>query len=1011
MFTIGQKVQLAIDSSITGVVLKVPRDLGAAGTYLVFHDGNNSRTYYEDQLEPFQEKAAEEALSYDFAAAYTAKKFSSSKHSTMFSMNAGNIKFIPYQFRPLRKLINGERPRILVADEVGVGKTIETGIILKEYERRENVNNVIIVCPKELSTKWQREMHYKFDEDFVIINGKDFKTIAWECDCDGEWPSSYSKCIIGLETLRRDANMKALAGLADYLHFDMLIVDEAHHAINAKTSSRAAVNTLSEFSEAAVFLSATPIQLGSKDLYSLLNMLLPEEFYDPKLFEQMASSNKEINAAIRAIRNVRNESWRQDAAEALGRLPETNEWARSRYEGNKQVDQWKEKLSSTDPFTDEERISCLRDLEGLHAFSHVLNRTKRRDIGSFTTRDPQTELIKYNAAEYAFYKAAHDYAANTYSQSNSSYTTKMIMANIERLITSCLPAFAQVLEEFIARGQFSVNELSDTLSEEDYTESTSNMAIDAESLRYLASQLPEEDSKTKKLLELVNKTIDDSENGKLLIFSFFKHTLRYLKKKLQATGARVELIMGDTKPEDRDRIRDRFRLPKEDPDAIDILLSSEVGCEGLDYEFCSRMVNYDIPWNPMKIEQRIGRIDRFGQKAEKVRIYNFVTENTVEERVFYRCFERLGIFNSTIGDLEEVLGELESSLEEIAFDLNLSPEQQAAKAQAEIDNKIRLRDETRKYEEDAQDLFLLDMEVDDKKAADERDSQIALSRRMVASYLKSEFPGVTVTDLGDSRLKVRMFKADKAEIRDQVTALKKSKDVDPNSRQYKSFIGFLDSEEAQIVTLEFDGQVEGSAKSGDFASLAHPLVILAMRHLQKVQLGNSAIHIAAPCDSLPTGEYLFSCYEWEEKGYRCSTDLSLTVLKRNDNSIVELSKEAFEKMLMSGEASLCTLSGAENDALNSEIRRKQQDARQRLLDTNEDTIKRKLSTLKSASAAKISVIQNQLEKTTSKAIQNMQKVNIERQRSKFETDSRELKAQLKADILVNPFATGVLEVR
>ena len=303
------------------------------------------------------------------------------------------------------------------------------------------------------------------------------------------------------------------------------------------------------------------------------------------------------------------------------------------------------------------------------------------------------------------------------------------------------------------------------------------------------------------------------------------------------------------------------------------------------------------------------------------------------------------------------------------------------------------------------------MEADDKKAADERDSQIALSRRMVASYLKSEFPGVTVTDLGDSQLKVRMFKADKAGIRDQVTALKKSKEVDSNTRQYKSFIGFLDSEEAQTVTFEFDGQAEGSAKSGDFASLAHPLVILAMRHFQKVQLGNSAIHIAGPCDSLPTGEYLFSCYEWEEKGYRCSTDLSLTVLKRNDSSIVELSKEAFEKMLMSGETSLCTLSGAENDVLNSEIRRKQQDARQRLLDTNEDTIKRKLSTLKSASAAKISVIQNQLEKTTSEAIKNMQKVNIERQRSKFETDSRELKAQLKADILVNPFATGVLEVR
>ena len=92
------------------------------------------------------------------------------------------------------------------------------------------------------------------------------------------------------------------------------------------------------------------------------------------------------------------------------------------------------------------------------------------------------------------------------------------------------------------------------------------------------------------------------------------------------------------------KIRERFRINKENPEAIDVLLSSEVGCEGLDYEFCSRLVNYDIPWNPMRIEQRIGRIDRFGQKSEKVQIYNFITPGTIEERIFSRCFERLGIF-------------------------------------------------------------------------------------------------------------------------------------------------------------------------------------------------------------------------------------------------------------------------------------------------------------------------------------------------------------------------------
>ena len=99
-----------------------------------------------------------------------------------------------------------------------------------------------------------------------------------------------------------------------------------------------------------------------------------------------------------------------------------------------------------------------------------------------------------------------------------------------------------------------------------------------------------------------------------------------------------------------------------------MLLSSEVGCEGLDYQFCDCLVNYDIPWNPMRIEQRIGRIDRFGQQSDKVHIYNFITPDTVEERVFYRCFERLGIFEDTVGDLESVLGGLTDDLQRLALD-------------------------------------------------------------------------------------------------------------------------------------------------------------------------------------------------------------------------------------------------------------------------------------------------------------------------------------------------------
>src|SRR5205807_4427262 len=102
----------------------------------------------------------------------------------------------------------------------------------------------------------------------------------------------------------------------------------------------------------------------------------------------------------------------------------------------------------------------------------------------------------------------------------------------------------------------------------------------------------------------------------------------------------------------RQQLRHRFSLPQSDPDALDVLLSSEVGCEGLDYQFCDCLVNYDIPWNPMRVEQRIGRIDRYGQKSEKVLIYNFITPGTVDADIYERCLLRIGIFNQALGGSE-----------------------------------------------------------------------------------------------------------------------------------------------------------------------------------------------------------------------------------------------------------------------------------------------------------------------------------------------------------------------
>lgn len=716
MFKIGDKVCLAIDRNTVGIIITVFPSNEASNRYQVFHDAANIATYFENQLLPILDNITSEMTPFaDFLGKYAAQKMKINSSATMFALNAGKIKFIPFQFRPLARILNAEHPRILIADEVGVGKTIETGIILKEFEKRDSVKSAIIICPKDLTSKWRREMKSRFDEAFEVLSSDRLSYCLDELEMEGVWPYECRKCIVGLEMLRREENIARFESIEDLASFDMLVVDEAHHVINRNSKSHQIIEYFCESCDIAVFLSATPLQLGSGDLFSLLNLLLPDEFMDESVFAAMAEPNQYINAAIRYVRNISVDDWQIQAAEELKQVC-VNEWAAKTFSNNNLLLYWISRLENTsDPFTDEERIACLRDLESLHTFSHVINRTKRKDIGEFTIREPITVLTEYNDAEQEFYNATKDFKFTALRKRYGQRTAKLIMSTIERQITSSLPAFVTLLDQFVERGLLSVSEVSDDW---EYDFDSDEIDLDdvdfdewAKHLKELAENLPETDSKANKLLSIIQETVHNTEAGKLLVFSFFKHTLRYLHGIISDAGVRVSVITGDTSTEDRDELRQRFRLPKDDPNAIDVLLCSEVGCEGLDYEFCSRMVNYDIPWNPMKIEQRIGRIDRFGQKSPKVQIYNFITNGTVEEKIFYRCYNRLGVFSSTIGDLEGILGELAMELSQTAFDMELTDQQQEARAQQLIDNAIRLADEQRKFESDSKDLFLMDIEM------------------------------------------------------------------------------------------------------------------------------------------------------------------------------------------------------------------------------------------------------------------------------------------------------------
>lgn len=1023
-FSLGQQVKLAIDGEIDGVVVELLPAVAGMGRYRVFHGGGNVSVYYEDQLEVCDCHSVRETIGVGrLLELYACRKLWASGSTEPLMLGSGKIKFIPFQFRPLRKLLNSDRHRILVADEVGVGKTIESGIILKELEKRGMANTVAIVCPKELAEKWRQEMMGKFGLRFDVLDSASLDYCVREAELEDEWPREYSRCILGLEMLRMEENLARLERLASLEYFeglDLMILDEAHHVVNPSSKSHCTANRLAECSSAAVFLSATPIQLKSHDLFVLLNLLQPEEFFDEGHFNAVAEPNAHVNAAIRAVRNPADPRWRRNALDALAAIPKTNDWSEERFGGNKLLEHWTSRLADqTSTLGAEDRIALLRDLEDLHTFSHVINRTKRRDIGAFTTRDPVTVVTSYCPAERQFYDAARDFENEVLTLLHGSAAAKFIMANIERYITSCLPAFAQVLDSIVERGLASVAEYSeqDDLDEEDvlpggnWPHAEMTLRDKAEQLRTYAGALPGDDDKSRQLLRIVEDALRSGDGGKTLVFAYFKGTLRYLQPKLCAAGIRCAIVSGDIPMEERRALRDRFRLPSDNPLALDVLLSSEVGCEGLDYEFCSRLVNYDIPWNPMKIEQRIGRIDRYGQKSPKVRIFNFVTEDTVECRIFHRCFERLGVFSSTIGDLEGVLGRIQADLTASALTLDLDPCQQVARANQLIDNAIRLREEQALLEDDSRDLFLLDLNREDRTANQERGTQMELLRHLVATCLARICPKATVTKESPSRLRCRLAPSDKRSLAHRLETLGRGRRTDGENTERRRLEKYLTSD-AQVVSLCFDG-TDDIDDQALYVSVTHPLAELALSTADTSASPAAPVaHLQCDCPGLAEGDYLFCLYEWEQRGYRTSTEIAATLLEASTGDELPVSLADLEQVLLSckDRVDVPVFDDDTVDLLDSAIYLRQRKAKERLAEVNEDEIRRRIVSANRAYGSRVNEHERIMQDLNDPKVTRMHKAQAERLRSKWDALVNELNARMASDILVTPLVYGTLRI-
>ncbi len=743
---------------------------------------------------------------------------------------------------------------------------------MRELQARRNMESVLIICPRPLVTerKWETEMK-RFGEEFTPLDGDLFRHCIRELDMEGEWPDKYKKAIVPYSLFDRDnvlgtSRRKGLVQV-DPPKFDLVIVDEAHHIRNTATYAYRSASHFCDAAEAVVMLTATPVQLQYDDLFVLLNVLRPDLIIDRKTFHDMAEPNEYINTAITYVRGAK-AGWKKEALEQLKNACVT-EWGKKFFPGNPTMRGCMNVLQKPE-ITVEERVQLISDMESMHTFANLISRTRRRDIGEFAIRKPYTVTVDFTPKQKELHdeilKVIHEILSTIHCTEN----TKFMMTTIRRQTASCLFGLVPMLKSILYRH---INEITDNDDEEIDLDSILadksllEMQEKIEKILQLAQQLPDTDPKFEALMQIINMKQTKDKN-KVMVFSSFRHTLSYLYSRLTNHGFRVGLIHGDVIDEERRELRRRFdptQTPKDDPTALDILLFSEVGCEGLDYQFCDCMINYDLPWNPMKVEQRIGRIDRNGQTSESVLIYNMVTPGTVDADIYERCLLRIGVFHSSIGDCEDILGDITCEIRKVVDNPELTDTERREKLQQMTDNKVRFIKEQEELEERQRDLFGIHVpqSVFDQELKNATNYWLSADnvRNLVKCYLSMRLEANKEYIIGTKELKKLRLSE---EARGLILKDFKRKKF-PRNTINKNWRKWLESGE-QMLDITFEGECFKRNPQAQFISLAHPLVRMAADFLQNK--GKVVTTLSVKTDQFAAGEYPFGIFQWTLSGER-----------------------------------------------------------------------------------------------------------------------------------------------
>ncbi len=801
----------------------------------------------------------------------------------MYSMDTSDTNFLAYQFKPILKLLESPTNSLLIADEVGLGKTIEAGLIWTELKAREGANTLLVVCPPHLVTKWRNELKRRFGVEAQAAGPAEVLEKLNEARRDQSSGFALVATYHGLRPPKdwEDGSNGAAAQLARQLNewgdteadpfLDFLVMDEAAIMRNEGSQTSKLGGLLTPIAKHKVYLSATPLHTRARNLFTLLRRLDPDTFPDEQTFENILKSNAPLVALRDTI--LLGRPTRENLLAQLDLAIQSPLLA-----GNRTLADLRARISEEPNLTSPKvRAELAHQSEHANLLSYVVTRTRRRDVDTNPVlREVNTVKVPLRPIEQKLYQRVTE-TVHAYAESQD-ISAGFLTVMPQRQVASCMVA---------AYNRFNVVTDGDETINPDLTWDRRSIpagpliqflrgeiagSFDVQALRSC-------DSKYEKLREVIRHHWAEHPGSKIVLFAYFKPTLYYLNERLREDGIASMLLTGD-ETRDKQEVIDEFSRS----DSAPILLSSEVGSEGLDLQFASVMVNYDLPWNPMVVEQRIGRIHRIGQKAARIIVINLICEDTVDERIYDRLYDRLDLFRRTLGDLEAVIGPLINDLTKDLFFLRLNAQQQADRIErtaVAMENEMKLQE---KLEQDASVLVAYgDYVINQITAAHQRGDWI--NGRDIEAYVLSFFR--------------RVFPATRVQGIDQSECIFEIELDFEAGHQFDEFLSLkklrgqtrINTQARQRV--RFDHRIfKTSGSRVEVVHQAHPLVRFIGYHLRVNRLVQPvAVAAEIPLELRPPnanpGLYAFVSQRWTVDGLRCHERLHHEVFSLGSQTTIE----------------------------------------------------------------------------------------------------------------------------